>query len=53
MYELMQVWETVPDIVGDSPGSQTYAELRQQDDKIVYSKQLLEVPPLVQNYAEP
>lgn len=44
MYELMQVWETDPDIAGDSPGSHTYAELWKQADKIVYSTQLFDVP---------
>lgn len=43
MYELMQVWETDPEIAGDSSGSQTYAELWQQADKIVYSTQLSKV----------
>ena len=30
MYELMHVWETDPDIAGDSAGSQQYATLWQQ-----------------------
>ena len=40
MYELMQVWETDPNIAGESAGAQTYAELWQQAHKIVYSTQL-------------
>lgn len=43
MYELMHVWETDPDIAGDSPGSQKYATLWQQATKIVYSQRLDEV----------
>src|SRR5690625_4671117 len=43
MYELMQVWETDPNIAGDSAGALTYAELWQQANKIVYSTQLDDV----------
>jgi len=43
MYQTMMVWETDPDIAGDSEGSREYAELWQQADKIVYSTQLDDV----------
>lgn len=43
MYQTMMVWETEPDIAGDSPGSHDYAKLWQQADKVVYSTQLGEV----------
>lgn len=43
MYEMMHVWETNPDIAGGSPGSQKYAKLWQQADKVVYSTRLDEV----------
>lgn len=43
MYQTMMVWETDPDIAGNSPGSQDYAKLWQQADKVVYSTQLTEV----------
>jgi len=42
MYQMMMVWETDPDIADDSAGSQEYATLWQQADKIVYSTQLSE-----------
>ena len=40
MYDMMHVWETDPNIAGDSPGSQKYAHLWQQATKIVYSRHL-------------
>ncbi|HEY4557393.1 MAG TPA: dihydrofolate reductase family protein [Enteractinococcus sp.] len=43
MYQMMMVWEIDPDFVGDSPGSQEYARLWQQANKVVYSTQLAEV----------
>jgi|SRR5690625_12677 len=43
MYQTMMVWETDPDIAGDSEGSLEYAKLWQQADKIVYSTQLADV----------
>lgn len=44
MYEVMQVWETDPHIARGSPGSQAFATLWQQADKVVYSTGLAETP---------
>lgn len=43
MYQMMHVWETDPDLARGSPGSQAYANLWQQANKIVYSTELFEV----------
>lgn len=43
MYEIMQVWETDPDLAADSPLTQDFAQIWQAADKIVYSKTLTTV----------
>lgn len=40
MYEIMQVWETDPDLAADSPLTQDFAQLWQAAEKIVYSQTL-------------
>lgn len=40
MYEMMAVWETNPEIIGQSPRSTEFAELWQRADKVVYSSTL-------------
>lgn len=43
MYETMQVWETDPDLINDSPITQDYAKIWQATNKIVYSRTLAKV----------
>ncbi len=40
MYEMMMVWETDPDLAGDSPLTQDFAQIWQAASKIVYSTTL-------------
>jgi dihydrofolate reductase len=40
MYETMAVWETDPNLAGDSPLLRDFAEIWQAADKIVYSRRL-------------
>ena len=40
MYEVMVAWETEPDVAGQPPAVQDYAEIWRAADKIVYSKTL-------------
>lgn len=43
MYEIMQVWETDPNLAAESPLLRDYAEIWQTANKIVYSKTLAAV----------
>src|SRR6202011_3566735 len=40
MYEVMVAWETEPDVAGQPPAVQDYAEIWRAADKIVYSRTL-------------
>lgn len=40
MYEMMAVWETDPEIIGQSPESTHFAHIWQRADKVVYSRTL-------------
>jgi len=40
MYETMQVWETDPNLIEDSPITRDFAEIWQSADKIVFSRTL-------------
>jgi len=40
MYETMMVWETDPNLAGDSPFMRDYAQIWQAADKIVYTRTL-------------
>jgi dihydrofolate reductase len=46
MYEIMQVWETDPELAADSPLTGDYAAIWQSADKIVYSRTLQKVSTL-------
>lgn len=43
MYEMMAVWETDPDIIGQSPESMQFARIWQRADKVVFSRTLTSV----------
>ena len=40
MYEIMTVWDDLPDLAGQSPQMQQYAAMWQEVDKVVYSSTL-------------
>lgn len=44
MYEMMAVWETDPEVIGQSPESTQFARIWQSADKVVYSRTLESVP---------
>lgn len=43
MYEMMEVWETDPAVINQSPKSRDFAEMWSAKDKIVYSTTLMSV----------